>query len=169
MKTVTNKRLLISESQGNLNRCIPCRVKPDQHTTHFSRLIHVWLSTIRILRVPCIATFRRQQCWTDTTAPEKKCSRLHLSARLSGPWEPPQFRSQHNYWNSRFKPSIYWRHATRLTGSTSPVCDRYVQYLLAGVNPSVLNRHRQGLKSWRCQLATSHSPTFPTDGPPLFT
>jgi hypothetical protein len=29
----------------------------------------------------------RQQCWTDTTAPEKKYSRLHLSARLSGPWD----------------------------------------------------------------------------------
>jgi hypothetical protein len=27
----------------------------------------------------------------------KKCSRLHLSARLSGPWDPPQFLSQHSY------------------------------------------------------------------------
>jgi hypothetical protein len=46
----------------------------------------------------------------------------------------------------------------------TPPCDRCVQYLLTGVNPSVLNRHRWGLQSWRCQLATSHFPTFPIDG-----
>jgi hypothetical protein len=51
----------------------------------------------------------------------------------------------------------------QLTRPRSPVCDRYVQYLLAGANPSVLNRHRRGLQPWRCRLATYHSPTFPTN------
>jgi hypothetical protein len=60
------------------------------------------------------------------------------------------------------KPSIYQRPATRLTGPITPVCDRYVPYLLAGANQTVLNRHRRGLQSWRCQLATYHSQTFPT-------
>jgi hypothetical protein len=32
----------------------------------------------------------------------------------------------------------------QLTGPITIVCDRYVQYLLAGANPSVLNRHRRG-------------------------
>jgi hypothetical protein len=105
-----------------------------------------------------------QQRWTDTTALEKKCSRLHLLARLSGSRDPPQFLSQPSHWSSRLKTSICWWQATRLTGSISPSCDRYVQYLLAGVNPSVLNRHSRGLQPWRCWLATSHSPTFPTDG-----
>jgi hypothetical protein len=50
----------------------------------------------------------------------------------------------------------------QLTGPISPVCDRYVLYLLMEVNPSVLNRHRRALQPWRCQLATYHSPTFPT-------
>jgi hypothetical protein len=50
----------------------------------------------------------------------------------------------------------------QLTGPISPACDRYVQYFLAGVNPSVLNQHRRGLQSWRCRLVTYHSPTFPT-------
>jgi hypothetical protein len=50
----------------------------------------------------------------------------------------------------------------QLTGPISLVCDRYVQFLLVGANPSVLNRHRQGLQSWRCRLTTYHSPTFPT-------
>jgi hypothetical protein len=43
------------------------------------------------------------------------------------------------------KSSIYRQHATRLTGPISSACDRYVQYVLTGVNPSVLNRHRSGL------------------------
>jgi hypothetical protein len=34
----------------------------------------------------------------------------------------------------------------QLTGPISPTCDRYVQYLLVGVNPSVLNRHWRGLQ-----------------------
>jgi hypothetical protein len=52
----------------------------------------------------------------------------------------------------------------QFTGPITPACDRYVQYLLAGANPSVLNQHRQGLQPWRCRLSTYHSPTFPTDG-----
>jgi hypothetical protein len=32
----------------------------------------------------------------------------------------------------------------QLTGPISPAYDRYVQYLLTGANPSVLNQHRRG-------------------------
>jgi hypothetical protein len=32
----------------------------------------------------------------------------------------------------------------QLTGHITIVCDRYIQYLLVGANPSVLNRHRRG-------------------------
>jgi hypothetical protein len=46
------------------------------------------------------------------TTPEKKWSRLHLSARLRGPQDPPQFFSQHSHGSSALKPSICWRHAT---------------------------------------------------------
>jgi hypothetical protein len=35
--TATNKRLLISESRGESNRCTPCWGKPDQHATYASR------------------------------------------------------------------------------------------------------------------------------------
>jgi hypothetical protein len=55
----------------------------------------------------------------------------------------------------------------QLTGPITPACDQYVQYLLTGANPSVLNRHRWGLQSWRCRLSTHHSLTFLTDGPPF--
>jgi hypothetical protein len=57
----------------------------------------------------------------------------------------------------------------RFTRPISPTYDQYVQYLLVGANPSVLNRHKRGLQPWRYRLATSHSPTFPIDGPPLST
>jgi hypothetical protein len=51
-----------------------------------------------------------------------------------------------------FGPMVAQLH--QLIGPISPACDRYVQYLLAGVNRMVLNRHRRGLQSWRYRLAT---------------
>jgi hypothetical protein len=54
--TATNKRLLISESRGDLNRCTPYREKPDQHVTRIPRSVRVWPSIIRILGGPRIAT-----------------------------------------------------------------------------------------------------------------
>jgi hypothetical protein len=52
---------------------------------------------------------------------------------------------------------------SRLLGLLSwPACDRYVQYLLTGANPLVLNRHRREVQPWRCRLVTYHFSTFPT-------
>jgi hypothetical protein len=81
------------------NRCIPCRGKPDQHATHFPHSVHVWPSTIHISRDLRIATFHESSTVLDGyyCSREKKCSQLHLSARLSGPRDPPQFLSQHSY------------------------------------------------------------------------
>jgi hypothetical protein len=55
--TATNKRLLISESRDDTNRCTPCRGKLNQHATRFPRSVHVWSTTIRISRGPHIAIF----------------------------------------------------------------------------------------------------------------
>jgi hypothetical protein len=44
------------------------------------------------------------------------------------------------------KPNTQQQQATRFTGPISPACDRYVQYLLMGVNRTILNRHRWGLQ-----------------------
>jgi hypothetical protein len=55
----------------------------------------------------------------------------------------------------------------QLTGPISPACDRYVQYLLAGANRTVLNRPRQGLQPWRCRLATYPLPDLPNQLSPL--
>jgi hypothetical protein len=50
-----------------------------------------------------------------------------------------------NQRTSRLKPSFCRQQATGLTRPISPAFHWYVQYLLAGANPSVLNRHRWGL------------------------
>jgi hypothetical protein len=64
-----------------------------------------------------------------------------------------------------FGPMITQLH--RLTGPISPACDRYVQYLLAGANRTVLNRHRRGLQPWRCWLATYPLSDLPNQLSPL--
>jgi hypothetical protein len=60
------------------------------------------------------------------------------------------------------KSTFCWWPTTRLTGLISLACNRYVQYLLARANPSVLNRDRRGLQPWRWRFCTYHSPAFPT-------
>jgi hypothetical protein len=57
----------------------------------------------------------------------------------------------------------------QLTGPISPACDRYVQYLLMGINPSIFNRHSRGLPHRNLRIATALSPPFPfkySTGPP---
>jgi hypothetical protein len=58
-----------------------------------------------------------------------------------------------------FNPMVTELH--QLTGPITPTCDRYVQYLLAGANRMVLNRHRWGLQPWRCGLVTYPLPDLP--------
>jgi transposase len=157
-----NKRLLISESRGDSNRCTPCRGKPDQHNTYAS---HTSPRTprVRFLRaVPVhgnpsrvINRVGRMHCSRE------KCSRLNLSAQLSGPWDPPQFLSQHSHWTSALKPSTCWQQTTRLTGHISPACNWHVQYMLTGTNSSVLNRHRRGLPHRKPQNSHSTLPALP--------
>jgi hypothetical protein len=160
----TNKRLLIFESHGDSNWCTPCREKPDQHATCFPCLVHIWSKIIHISRGPHITIFRtvinrfeRAHCpreeglLTQSTARRLTDTRVHT-----------QLLSHNRQWSNEKKLSFCWHLTTRPTGPISPACDRYVQYLLVRVNPSVLNRHRWEIQPWRCRLATYHSPTFPT-------
>jgi hypothetical protein len=61
------------------------------------------------------------------------------------------------------KSNICRQHATRLTGPISPVCDRYIQYLLIGTNPSVLNWQRRGLPHRNLRIAITLSLSFPSE------
>jgi hypothetical protein len=168
--TTTNKRLLISESRDDSNWCTPCtgNLINMPHTFHTRSVNRPWPCVSRVVRIyqPFAS---RQQGRTDALLLRKKCSRHHLWTRLGGQLDPPQFLSQHNHWSSVPKPRTCWWQATRLTRPISPACDQYLPYLLVGSKLSILNRHRWGLQPWRCRLAISHSPTFPTDDPPLST
>jgi hypothetical protein len=146
LMVVTNKRLLISESRDDSNWCTPYRENPTNTTHTLSTPVHVRPTYASCGRSLYVTTFHESLTGLDRYYySREKCSRLQLSARLSGPRDPPQFLSQHSHWSSRLKPSTYGCRATRLTGPISLACDRYIQYLLTGTNPLVLNRHRRGL------------------------
>jgi hypothetical protein len=49
-----------------------------------------------------------------------------------------------------------------------PMVTQLHQYLLAGANRTVLNRHKWGLQPWRCRLATYPLPDLPNQLSPLF-
>jgi hypothetical protein len=63
----TNKRLLISRSRGNSNRCTLYRGKPDQHDTYASHASPRTLDVRFLWAVPVRGNLLRshQQQWTD--------------------------------------------------------------------------------------------------------
>jgi hypothetical protein len=138
-----NKRLLIFENHGDSNRCTPCRGKIDQHATYFSRLIHVWCQTI-YLPWSTYATFHRSpQGWNRSLHPEEVLVTKDRLARPL-PWVTSFFLPHDSLrvGERGFGQMVTQLH--QLTGSITPACDQYVQYLLTGANPLVLNRHRCG-------------------------
>jgi hypothetical protein len=124
VKTATNKRLLISESRDDSNRCTPYRGNPDQDDTYAS---HTSPRTpgIRFLRaVPVRGNLPRaadrvgrSHCSWEKGLPTQSSAR-----RLTDPWVRTQFLSRANQWssgesqtsiNSRLLglPGPYYRHA----------------------------------------------------------
>jgi hypothetical protein len=162
--TTTNKRLLISESRGDPNRCTPYRGKSDQHVTRFPRSVYIWFRTIRISRGPHIATLHtvinsdgQSHCSQEKGLPTQSTARW-----LTDPWVRTQFLSRASYWSSGGKTTLCWRQTTRLTGLINTSMRSVHSILARGANPSVLNRHRWRLQLWRCWLASYYSPTFST-------
>jgi hypothetical protein len=166
LKTAMDKRLLISESHGDSNRCTPCRGKPDTHDTYTSRasprmpyvcfllVVHVRGNLSQV-----IISVGRTLLLLRKRTPDITPSPAEWSAGLPSSFSP----------NTAIKVVMKVKHLLtnklhQFTRPITPVCDRYLQYLLGGVNPSVLNWHRRGLQPWRCQLSTYPSLTFPIDG-----
>jgi hypothetical protein len=96
--------------------------------------------------------------------PSKRNTRQHP---YHGGWliygSPSSFSPPLSQWSSRLNPRLCWWQAARLTG---PIYQQTIGTfnMLVGANPSVINRHMQGLQPWRCQLCTYHSPTFSSSG-----
>jgi hypothetical protein len=143
--SATNKRLLISESRGDSNRCTPCRENPDQHDTYASTPVHARSVYAFCRQSPYVTTFH----WL----PRSRNRPLHSEEVLA----TKNRLTQPSSWVTSFllpcdSPGVGERgfglmvtQLHQLTGPISPACDRYVQYLLAGANRTVLNRPRRGL------------------------
>jgi hypothetical protein len=98
---------------------------------------------------------------------EKRLPIQSTARRLTDPRVRTQLLSWASQWSRGRKPSSWWWPTTRFTGPISPVCDRYVQYLLMGANWTVLNRHRRVLQPWRYRLTTYPLPDLPNQLSPL--
>jgi hypothetical protein len=95
MMTATNKRLLISESHGDSNRCTPSKGKSNQYATRFPRSIRVWSNTISISHDPHIATFRAviNNDGQSHCSQEKGLPAQSMTQWLTDPWVRTQFLS----------------------------------------------------------------------------
>jgi hypothetical protein len=146
VKTGTNKWLLISESRGDSNRCTPCRGKPDQHATYTS-YSSPRTPDVRFLRQsPYVITFH----WLPRSQnrplyPEEVLATKDRQVQPSS-WVASFLLpcDTLGVGERGFGPMVTQLH--QLTGLISPSCDQYVQYLHAGANRTVLNRHRRGLQ-----------------------
>jgi hypothetical protein len=137
--TATNKWLLISESRDDSNRCTPCRGKPDQQATYASHFTP---------RTPNIRFLRIVPVRDNLSLAPMKSKYVPISGRslgdqrqtdpavILGDLIPPPCDSL-GVGERGFGPMVTQLH--QLTGHISPACDRYVQYLLAGINRTVLN------------------------------
>jgi hypothetical protein len=139
------------------------KTQPTRHTLSTLSLHMVYDHTYLTQSTDSNLPYGCQQIWTDPLHPRRRApDTIRSTLGLTDPWVRTQLLSHNSPWSSGKKSSFCWHLTTRLTGPISLACDRYVQYLLAGANPSVLNRHRRGLPSWRCWFTIYHSPTFPT-------
>jgi hypothetical protein len=158
-----NKRLLISESHDDSNRCTPCRENSINMTRTLPTPVHTGGP-----RTWQPFTSRRQS-WTESLLLRKRApDTIHSTTadRSVGPYLVSLSSQPMKLWRN---PNICRQPATRLTEPISPAYDRYVQYLLTGINPSVLKRHRRGLSHKNLRIATTLSPPFPSEcstGPP---
>jgi hypothetical protein len=165
VKTATNKRLLISESRGDLNRCTPYKEKPDTHDMYAShasprtsRIRFLWVVLVRGNLSQDINSVGRTLLLSRKRAPDTTPNPAEWS---TGP--PPSFSPNIAIETLMKAKHLLMNKLHQFTGPITPAYDRYVQYLLVGANPLVFNRHRRGLQPWRCRLSTYHSLTFPTD------
>jgi hypothetical protein len=134
--TATNKRLLISESHGNSNRCTPCRGKSDQHTTYASHASP---------RTPGVSLLRAAPVRDNLSRVIDRVEQAHCSREEGLPTQSPA--------SLQSQPVKQWGQSQasingRLLGLLGP----YHQYAIG-----TFNTCSRGLQLWRCRLSVYHS------------
>jgi hypothetical protein len=167
--TTTNKRLLISESPDDSNRCTPYRRIPDQHDTYAS---HASPHTpgVRFLRaVPVRDNLSRDA----NSVGQSHCSRekglptQSTTHQLTDPWVRTQYLSRANQWSSGESqtsinnrllglPGPYHRHAISMFNT----CSR-------GPTHRSFTDTGEGYNLEVVGLPHTHPPTFPISGLPF--
>jgi hypothetical protein len=138
------------------------KTQPTRHTLFMlsPRMVHdytylTWFTYSNL-------SYSRQQIWTDPLHQRRRApDTIHntMAIRSAGPY-PASLPQQPK--SSGEKSSSCWQLTTRLTGTISPACDRYVQYLLAGPIERSLIDTGGGYNFGGVDLPHTHSPTFPT-------
>jgi hypothetical protein len=138
--------------------------KPDTHDTYASCAGPRTPPYAFRGQSPYVATFHADPTKLNRfTAPEKKVLQTPPLSPVEWPMGPPQFLSQHNHWSSALKPNICWRaNYIGLLGT-------YHQHVIGTFNTCSRGATHRSLTDTGggYNLATSHSPTFPIDGPLL--
>jgi hypothetical protein len=140
----------------------PTRENPTNMTRTLPTSVHVRAVYASCGQSPYVATFYESPTKLDkVTALEKMApDTIHsmTADQSASPYRVSLPSQPMKQWR---KSNICLQPATRLTGPISSACDRYVQYLLTGTKPSVLNRYKQGLPHRNLGIATALSPPFP--------
>jgi hypothetical protein len=120
--TATNKRLLISESRGDLNRCTPCRGKPDQHAMYAPRssprtpgVRFLWAVLVRDNL--SLATTKSKQAPTSGRShgnQRQTSPAIVLGDLIPPPMRQPCSRGEWFWPNGYTATSAYWAHITSM-------------------------------------------------------
>jgi hypothetical protein len=143
--TTANKRLLISESRGDSNRCTPCK----------GNLIHVTYTSCASPRMPLVRFPWTVPVCGNLSRWPNRVGQIHYSQEKVLPTPPlspavwPTGPASVSLPNTTIEAVCLSQitvdeHDNRLTRPISPACDQYIQYLLTRANSSVLNWHRRG-------------------------
>jgi hypothetical protein len=120
--TATNKRLLISESRDDSNRCTSCRGKPDQHTMYAShsssRTLGIrFLRTVPIRDNLSLALTKSKQVPTPGGSlgnQRQTDPAVVLGGLIPPPMRQPWSRGERFRPNGHITTSVYWAHITSM-------------------------------------------------------
>jgi hypothetical protein len=120
--TATNKRLLISESRDDSNRCTSCRGKPDQHTMYAShsssRTLGIrFLRTVPIRDNLSLALTKSKQVPTPGGSlgnQRQTDPAIVLGGLIPPPMRQPWSRGERFRPNGHTTTSAYWTHITSM-------------------------------------------------------